>query len=180
MLLDMNISDLLGLMYYADANVDDHSLPADMIERLGALKLIKHDGKRWQVTDLGRAALETVEPKSSAACPTDEADLRAVKRAALAQIGRIAAAKPFRSRHGGATSARNDDAAVVIERAKSSNPETDPAQALAERLGCEDATTLMQVIAELVALGMVEIVEDELRLTEIGRASLARWAQRVN
>ena len=61
-----------------------------------------------------------------------------------------------------------------------SNPETDPAQSLAERLGCDDPSELMQVIAELVALGMVEIVGDKLRLTEAGRASIARRAQKLN
>ena len=62
----------------------------------------------------------------------------------------------------------------------SSNPETNPAQSLAERLGCDDPSELMQVIAELVALGLVEIVGDELLLTEAGRASLATWTQRLN
>jgi hypothetical protein len=68
----MNISDLLGLMYHADANVDDGSLPADAIERLEALKLIWHDGERWQVTDLGRAALAALEALEAAEAIDDK------------------------------------------------------------------------------------------------------------
>ena len=57
----MDTMIILGLMEAAD--VDEDEPPADVVERMCELGLIVRENGRWQVTELGRAALESLQAK---------------------------------------------------------------------------------------------------------------------
>jgi hypothetical protein len=55
----MDDETLIGRLSAAD--VDATQPPADVVEKLCHLGLIERENGRWKITDLGRAALESLE-----------------------------------------------------------------------------------------------------------------------